>query len=579
MTNTAPEVSAEHVLLDDVVVPGVEKRPPGRSTTFHAFRFPEDDEVSRAEKAFSASKSHSRFGGDFSASVSERKPVCGTRSQWTEGTAESERKESKFVPETTIHTWVIFAATEHGTRMSLCRMLAILSVSPLFILMQFIVMMMIIDESSAPRCMLNEECQVGNWCKPYDLKAPPPSGKYPGSAGWCADCSYLFDPRFALPLTDHASHRQDMIEWYNAGHAYCDRKDTIPERCDHLVHSLERLSDTVFLVLIFCIGVIMYTIVEDVNQAYVETTIVFRRTARLFKSMSPKRKLVERLCSINMGIRIFVIPVYLVQTAIALIFSGSMTSQSIMLNALTVAIISNVDHICWYFFIPPQSASSISHAFADEYQSLVLEGSRTIGFAESRTNSERNDVERRYGASFTADLENQGNAISAIGGLNPAKGVSRRGFTHSSRRVQIAQFSTWILIRLWAFLIGLQSIIQLLDTEAWMDEKKTCQGLAWVGVTGAEQISYPALLFFEAYRRVDCVRKCKKKRRSVRAILRQCMGLLIDLFFYFLANACLVKMQYMVHLVGTSIVRGFGHAPPRVPSIWKDLDGGLAWHF
>ena len=132
-----------------------------------------------------------------------------------------------------VHSYLIVAATAPGASAAVAY--GAMGASLLIVMLQAIVMLAVLAETSFPRCVTDDDCRTGEFCAPAMFAAS-------WDPGICADCALarnlgLADAPDDDGLYDRASFARavgamDARERWNAL-VFCNETDAMPERCDH----------------------------------------------------------------------------------------------------------------------------------------------------------------------------------------------------------------------------------------------------------------------------------------------------------------------------------------------------------
>ncbi|GMI38355.1 hypothetical protein TeGR_g3898, partial [Tetraparma gracilis] len=228
-----------------------------------------------------------------------------------------------------VHMVLTLKATEEGV--GSCKAAGWLGLSLLIILVQCVVLNVVMQESSHPRCNGHDDCKSGEWCAPTRLFNQL-------NPGGCHDC---------YSSTNWNSERAGMKGWDAVGDdefwqeaaTHCELTDEMPLRCDHLVANRNMLSGGGVLVLVFSAVIALIPTVGDLDQATDEEEVM---AARGVFSGGTSR-LVRGLLFVSHRLRTCLVPQMVVGASAGLLLSNKFTSQSFLLNGMAVGFASNVD--------------------------------------------------------------------------------------------------------------------------------------------------------------------------------------------------------------------------------------------
>jgi hypothetical protein len=267
----------------------------------------------------------------------------------------------------------------------------------------------------------------------------------------------------------------------------------------------------------------------------------------MFANQSKRKMLLKVFCVFATRIRVFVIPVLLAQTTIALVLSGEMTSQNILLDSVAATILCHLDDIYRHFFIPPPVGRGTEDVYADEYASLVHDATKSIEFKRG----------------LTAEIKAAGLPARDFGRILSERGRTME-FRHSpllSRLAPTPEVRAWTFTRVWIFLIGVGIFIQILGMETWMRRfggenaggtRAACSDIASIGRFVSMWSLYISMSVFEVYRLIENCLRGKHTKRQLCA--RFFVGILMDALACFFVDT---GYNCVKRLHSRSIVHGF----------------------
>ena len=202
-----------------------------------------------------------------------------------------------------------------------------LSISLLIIFVQCWVLSTIVDESSYARCVDHDDCHIGEFCAPSPLNQRI-------NPGACHDCYVTTLPMSRIETEIYWLYVDDPTYWSSAV-SHCTSTDTLPLRCDFLVHNRLMLSGGGVLVLLFSAVVALIPTVADLDQAADERAVMSERGLYKKKS-SPIHVSTRALLYISHTSRVHFVPLLVVAATVGLLIADSLNSQNFLLNGLAV---------------------------------------------------------------------------------------------------------------------------------------------------------------------------------------------------------------------------------------------------
>ncbi|GMH74826.1 hypothetical protein TrST_g5934 [Triparma strigata] len=239
-----------------------------------------------------------------------------------------------------VHMVLIVRATEPGT--SPCEAAKWLSISLLIIFVQCWVLSTIVDESSYARCVDHDDCHIGEFCAPSPLNQRI-------NPGTCHDCYVTTLPMSRIETEIYWLYVDDPTYWSSAV-SHCTSTDTLPLRCDFLVHNRLMLSGGGVLVLLFSAVVALIPTVADLDQAADERAVMSER-GLYKKSSSPIHVSTRALLYISHTSRVHFVPLLVVAATVGLLIADSLNSQNFLLNGLAVGFASNIDDLISFLIV------------------------------------------------------------------------------------------------------------------------------------------------------------------------------------------------------------------------------------
>ena len=256
-----------------------------------------------------------------------------------------------------LHAWIIVKATDANA--SFCRSTSLLLLSIAVVLLPIIVLKAVAVEASFPRCNSHEQCNQGSWCAPSKPHFGGHVSVFPGA---CDDCSLLqgtLDEVISklkidkvkgnvgglAPVKVRDMSSDQLTDFLSDAQSYCNETDTMPDTCDHMTVSRNRVSGANTVALIFSSIMVILPLESDFEQTTDEMYLLEHRlSSPHLKSMPRHQMLVIRLLVWCMfQLRRGVLPAAFIGATIGLLLSNPLTSTNILVNGLTVAFIAAVD--------------------------------------------------------------------------------------------------------------------------------------------------------------------------------------------------------------------------------------------
>eukprot|EP00854_Cymbomonas_tetramitiformis_P008019 gene8019-9528_t len=267
-----------------------------------------------------------------------------------------------------VHVWCLVRASEPQCKLSVSA--AFMFLSAIIILFQILVMYLVMEESSHPRCIENEQCLEGEWCAPF-LK----SSEYTLDPGVCDDC---FKAYRLYDGEDKDTERSKAagLAWLESAVSYCNETDSMPYDCDHLVKSLRRVNVGTIFMLCTVSLLTYYPIIQDVEQALEEKSLLPVRLSQITSKL--QRRVIRGFAMVVTWARLYFLPPSTVMATVSLLLSESLTARNILLNGLTVGFIFLMDDFIVLGFTP-QALKQLGKSLAASKSRLDLFSKRTTG--------------------------------------------------------------------------------------------------------------------------------------------------------------------------------------------------------
>ena len=260
------------------------------------------------------------------------------------------------------HTHLIIAATAPGA--TAARAVRCIGASLLLVLLQSMVMVAVLVETSFPRCASDDDCRAGTFCAPTtfwaawnpgmcvdcDLAPSLAGDRWPGDDAVYPKASFA-DAVDAMPLADR-----------RASLAHCNATDAMPGRCDQLVLDRAVLSWASLIVLGFVVALVMLPLLQDLHESAREHELFAQRADGL-AHLPRRRAVVRNLHEMAQHTRQLVLPALVVGTTAGLLVSGPMSATNILLNGLAVGFATSVDEIFAMVFRTRETAAAAAAAF------------------------------------------------------------------------------------------------------------------------------------------------------------------------------------------------------------------------
>ena len=273
------------------------------------------------------------------------------------------------------HAAMIIKATEPGA--STCAAALPLVASIVFLLVQCVAMLAVGEESSHPRCSAHDQCQTGDWCAPTEWDSIEP--------GRCYDCftaSPLLHEKWDELSESWNDARRSAAgeEWLRAAVAHCNRTDTMPDRCDHLVERQSRIAAEIVFVLLFITVLIVLPLAEDWDEAALDMCLFDHRTTAADdpEDARPRRDgapaAIRGLTWCCVRTRLFVLPIFILFAVCGLLLSQPATATNFLLNGLAISFATTVDNHVAHFCLSPREREEVDAALA-----LVADGAGSDG--------------------------------------------------------------------------------------------------------------------------------------------------------------------------------------------------------
>ena len=260
------------------------------------------------------------------------------------------------------HAHLIVAATAPDA--TAARAVRCMCTSLALVLLQSMVMVAVLVETSFPRCVSDDDCRAGTFCAPTTFWAA-------WNPGMCVDCDLapsLVTERW--PGDDKVYHKAVFAEVAGAmtlderraGLAHCNETDTMPGRCDQLVLDRAVLSWASLIVLCFVVSLVMLPLLQDLHESAREHELFAQRVEGL-ADLPTRRALVTHAHEMAQHTRQLVLPALVVGTTAGLLVSGPMSATNILLNGLAIGFATSVDEMFAMVVRTPATAAAAAAAF------------------------------------------------------------------------------------------------------------------------------------------------------------------------------------------------------------------------
>ena len=231
------------------------------------------------------------------------------------------------------------------------------------VLLQSMVMVAVLVETSFPRCVSDDDCRAGTFCAPTTFWAA-------WNPGMCVDCDLapsLVTERWpgrrqGVPQSVFAEVAGAMtLDERRAGLAHRNETDAMPGRCDQLVLDRAVLSWASLIVLCFVVSLVMLPAVAGPARARASTSS--SRSVEGLADPPTRRALVTHAHEMAQHTRQLVLPALVVGTTAGLLVSGPMSATNILLNGLAIGFATSVDEMFAMVVRTPATAAAAAAAF------------------------------------------------------------------------------------------------------------------------------------------------------------------------------------------------------------------------
>jgi hypothetical protein len=251
-----------------------------------------------------------------------------------------------------VHAFCIVYGTKHSA--NFCASVSSMFFSMAFILVQVALLASVILESSFSRCTAHDQCNLGEWC------SPALGGDFTTTPGVCFDCwsaKMFYEARFENASYETSPDPYELMgeaagdKWLREGARHCLDTDRMPDRCDHVVHTLSRISPLNMLVFFVMAVLVVSTILEDIDDVADLELLTWHRSRFLPSNLKPRWYIIKCLAWLGFVFRKWVLPMLIIGASSALLLLEELTSRTLLLNGIAVTFVTTMDDtLGWMFF-------------------------------------------------------------------------------------------------------------------------------------------------------------------------------------------------------------------------------------
>ena len=263
---------------------------------------------------------------------------------------------------------------------STARLVLLPLLSLTIMLTQVLILVFVISESATKGCDAETQdgCRQGEYCSLSFAGAlcndcaavlPETTQCCPGASGggekMCPSVDYTFNHTYVEPSTG--------IGYFGACAMlkHCIDHDTMPHRCDYLVHALDSIKGMHIYFILFASCMYVILVADELDQADVEVAFLFERAS--FVRSATRRWLSIGFACLQRLLRKRVVPCANLAATAAVILTAagkeSLSGLSIILNFLAMGFVLEVDDLIVKLFVSNDNSELVSQGVAEALSS------------------------------------------------------------------------------------------------------------------------------------------------------------------------------------------------------------------